>query len=190
MSIVLASASPRRRELLSKFNIKDLKIIPAKGEEKIDEGTTPWKAVCELSLQKATEVARNCDKKDVIFAADTVVALDGKILGKPKDYDDAKKMLLMLSDNTHKVYTGVTVIKEENIITEYECTDVSFRELSENEISAYISSGEPMDKAGAYGAQGIASVFVQGINGDFFNVMGLPMCRLSNMLMKLGVRLI
>lgn len=190
MSIVLASASPRRKELLRMLRTEDLKIIPAYGEETFSKGMQPDEIVCSLSLMKAHEVSRKCASTDVIIAADTIVSLDGEILGKPADKADAHRMLLALSGRRHTVFTGVTVMKGETVITEYERTDVRFRQLTELEILAYIETGEPMDKAGAYGAQGIGSLFVEGIEGDFFNVMGLPLCRLSKMLEKLGVSLI
>jgi len=190
MSIVLASASPRRRELLGMLGVKDLKIIPAEGEELFFKEMRPDEVVCSLSRAKAREVSEKCAASDVVIAADTVVELRGEILGKPTDREDAFRMLSELSGREHSVYTGVTVIKGETVITEYARTTVHFRVLTEREIWAYIDTGEPMDKAGAYGAQGIASLFVEGIEGDFFNVVGLPVCRLSKMLEKLGVNLI
>ncbi|MEG0035210.1 MAG: Maf family protein [Oscillospiraceae bacterium] len=190
MSIVLASASPRRRELLTMLGLKSFKIIPAVGEEILLPGAQPGEAVSALSLCKAEEVSKLCPLTDLIIAADTIVSLDGKILGKPADGDDAFRMLSRLSGREHRVYTGVTIMRGDTVITEYERTSVRFRSLSEREIIAYIKTGEPMDKAGAYGAQGIGALFVEGIDGDFFNVMGLPLCRLSKMLEKMGVNLI
>ena len=190
MSIVLASASPRRKELLKMLCVEDLKIIPAVGEEIIADGMTPAEAVCTLSVAKASEVSKLCAFEDIIIAADTVVSVDDRILGKPVDKEDALEMLKRLSGRTHIVYTGVTVLKGDLVFTEFERTSVNFRELAEREIIAYIETGEPMDKAGAYGAQGIGSLFVESIEGDFFNVMGLPLCRLSKMLEKMGVSLI
>ena len=190
MSIVLASASPRRRELLSMLGVENFKIIPAVGEEIIDTGMTPDEIVRSLSIEKAAEVSKLCQSEDVIIAADTVVALDGEIMGKPCGKDEAFQMLSKLSGRTHDVFTGVTVMQGKKAFTEFERTSVRFRELTEREISAYIETGEPMDKAGSYGAQGIGSLFVESIEGDFFNVMGLPLCRLSKMLEKVGVILI
>ena len=190
MNIVLASASPRRRELLSMLGVENFKIIPAVGEEIIDISRAPEEIVCALSFEKAAEVSRLCTDTDVIIAADTVVAMDGEIMGKPARKDEAFQMLSKLSARTHIVFTGVTVMQGKKMFTEYERTSVRFRELTEREILAYIETGEPMDKAGSYGAQGIGSLFVEGIEGDFFNVMGLPLCRLSKMLEKLGVNLI
>ena len=190
MSIVLASASPRRRELLAMLGVENFKVIPAVGEEVFSKEMKPYNVVCSLSLAKADEVSKLCPITDVIIAADTIVVMNGKIMGKPADKTDAFHMLSELSGKTHIVFTGVTVMKGETAYTEYERTRVHFRDLTEREILSYIETGEPMDKAGAYGAQGIGSLFVESIEGDFFNVMGLPLCRLSKMLEKLGVNLI
>ena len=172
------------------LKISPLKIIPATGEEHPAPGLGPEETVAALSRQKAGEVASKCAPEDVIIAADTIVWFDGEILGKPKDHDDAVRMLSALSGNEHTVFTGVTVSRGAETSTEVEASKVRFRALSAREIEAYIAPGEPMDKAGAYGAQGRAAVFVEGITGDFFNVMGLPLCRLGKMLAKLGVELI
>lgn len=192
MRIVLASASPRRRELLEMLKIENLEIIPAKGEESADETLPPDELVRVLSRQKAQEVhdATPGREECVFIGSDTIVYLDGAVLGKPADEDGARQMLRSLSGRSHKVYTGVTVIGFGKTISEAEETTVFFRELSDAEINAYIATGEPMDKAGAYGAQGIASLFVERLEGDFFNVMGLPVCRLGRMLEKLGVNLL
>jgi len=190
MGIVLASASPRRRELLSMLNVKDYRVIPAVGEEHIEKGKTPIEIVCSLSKEKAEEVSKNCSPSDIIIAADTIVVLDGEVLGKPCDESEAFRMLTLLSGREHEVFTGVTIIQGGSVFSEFEKTLVRFREISKREIDAYIQTGEPMDKAGSYGAQGIGSLFIEGIEGDFFNVMGLPLCRLSRMLEKLGVILI
>ncbi|MBR4954169.1 MAG: septum formation inhibitor Maf [Oscillospiraceae bacterium] len=192
LRMVLASASPRRRELLEMLKIENLEIIPAKGEETADETLPPDELVCVLSRQKAQEVYERTEgREDCTFiGSDTIVYLDGKVLGKPADKADAKEMLRSLSGRSHMVYTGVTVIAHGKTISEAEETKVFFRDLSDDEIDAYIATGEPMDKAGAYGAQGIASLFVERLEGDFFNVMGLPICRLGAMLKKLGVNLL
>jgi len=190
MKIVLASASPRRKELLERLGIRDMEILPARGEEKIQEGLPPEKIVEALSLAKASEVAARCGDGDVIIAADTIVWQNDRIFGKPKDEKEAEEMLLALSGKEHSVFTGVTVIASGKILTKSEETKVHFRELSGGEIRRYIDSGEPMDKAGAYGIQGRASVFVRGIEGDFFNVVGLPLCLLYEMLMEQGVELL
>lgn len=190
MEIVLASKSPRRRELLAMLGIEDFKVIPAVGEEASTSGMTAYEGVCALSRAKADEVSKLCPRDSLIIAADTIVALDGDHLGKPADEDDAFRMLSRLSGRSHRVYTGVTVMRGDVVITDYERTCVRFRPMTGREIKAYIATGEPMDKAGAYGAQGIGALFVEGIEGDFFNVMGLPLCRLSEMLKKLDISLI
>lgn len=190
MKLVLASASPRRKELLEVLGLRDFAIIPARGEEIAEPGLTPEETVCTLSLQKAREVAAGLEPDALVIAADTVVALDGKILGKPADEEDAFSMLSLLSGRTHEVFTGLTLMRGGREETIFERTEVRFRSLSPEEIRAYIATGEPMDKAGAYGAQGRASIFVEGVCGDFFNVVGLPLCRLSKMLEKMGVILL
>lgn len=186
MSLVLASQSPRRRELLHQIGIDDFKIIPSQKEEKKDPSLTPKDLVMHLSRQKAEEVAGKCSKDDIIIAADTVVSLKGQILGKPKDREDGARMLSLLSGNKHEVFSGVTVKKGDLILNEYEETAVYFREMTEEEISWYLSTGEPMDKAGAYGIQGIGIRFISRIEGDYSNVVGLPICRLLSMLEKAG----
>ena len=141
---------------------------------------------------KAIEIARKrlYKKDEVILAADTIVWHQGRIYGKPHSQEEAYAMLHSLSGRTHEVYTGVTVLHNGTELTEHECTYVTFRSLSDEEIHGYIATGEPMDKAGAYGAQGIGALFVKRIEGDFFNVMGLPVCRLGEMLKRTGVKLL
>lgn len=190
MSIVLASGSPRRRELLELLRVPELLIIPAVRDENAPEGLSPAETVEALSSAKAAEVAEQRPREDVIIAADTVVWHGGRILGKPHTESEACEMLKSLSGDEHEVYTGVTVRRGEVVITEHEVSAVRFRNLSEDEIHAYVATGEPMDKAGAYGAQGFGALLVEGIRGDFFNVMGLPLCRLGQMLERLDVRLI
>jgi len=190
MNIILASGSPRRRELLEMLGLENFIIQPARGEENAEPSLSPDELVCSLSRAKALEVAALHGSGDIVIAADTIVWHEGRVFGKPKNAEDAKNMLVSLSGRTHEVYTGVTVIQNGVIDTQAECTRVHFRELSDAEIDAYIKTGEPMDKAGAYGAQGKASVFVEGISGDFFNVMGLPLCRLNKMLSERGVSLL
>lgn len=193
MDIILASASPRRRELLEMLGVRNMTVMPAQGEEAACEGFSPADTVLALSRAKAEEVAQRCSQAGipgVIIAADTVVAAEHEILGKPRDEAQAAQMLRSLSGRTHKVYTGVTVIAGDRLLAAAEETAVTFRSMTEREIAAYIATGEPMDKAGAYGIQGIASLFVEKIDGDFFNVMGLPLCRLAQMLSEVGVDLI
>ena len=189
--LILASASPRRRELLEMLGAENLEVIPALGEELAHPELSPAELVCELSRAKAAEVAAALDDpKAAVIGADTVVAIDNAVLGKPKDAEDAHRMLRLLSDRTHEVFTGVTVLQGGEAYTASERTAVRFRALTEAEIAAYVATGEPLDKAGAYGAQGKASLFVEGIEGDFFNVMGLPLCLLGKILGKLGVVLL
>ena len=191
MRLILASASPRRRELLEMLGVEHLEILPALGEEKPDPALTPEALVAALSRQKAEEVARRVgDPAALVLGADTVVALDGQVLGKPRDRADARRMLLALSGRQHRVCTGVTLCRGGLVRTSCEETAVQFRPLSEDEIARYIETGEPMDKAGAYGAQGLGSLFVERLEGDFFNVMGLPLCLLGKMLKDMGVNLL
>ena len=190
MSIILASASPRRRELLQMLGVSDLKIVPAVGEEKAAPGLPPDELVKALASHKAKEVAAKCGEDDIIIAADTIVWHLGQVYGKPHTEAEAAAMLHALSGNAHEVYTGVAVLRGDAMLLEAERSTVHFRTLSSAEIDAYIKTGEPMDKAGAYGIQGRASLFVESIEGDFFNVMGLPLCRLGLMLNKLGVELL
>lgn len=188
MSIILASQSPRRRELLAQMGVPQFEVVPALGEEIASPGLSPAQLVEVLSRQKAEEVAVQAGPDDVVIAADTVVAVDGAVLGKPRDPADAARMLSLLSGRAHTVYTGVTVRRGTFSRTAHEATQVRFRPLTQSEISAYIATGEPMDKAGAYGVQGLGALLVERLDGDFFNVMGLPVLRLSRMLERFGVR--
>ena len=188
MDIVLASGSPRRRELLETLGLT-FTVCPAKGEENAPSGIGPAKTVEALSLAKAQEV-RQLYPDSLIIAADTIVWSDGEILGKPKTPEEAAKMLTSLSGAEHEVYTGVTVIYDDKMLCQSECTKVCFRELEESEIASYVESGEPMDKAGAYGIQGKAALMVRRLEGDYFNVMGLPLCRLGQMLKAIGVKIL
>jgi len=150
-------------------------------------GLSHAETVCKIALHKAENVSRLCGADDLIIAADTVVFLEGRPLGKPADPDDAVKMLRQLSGRRHTVFSGVALMKSGVHVTGAESTYVYFREISEEEIQAYVSTGEPMDKAGAYGAQGLGAIFIERLEGDFFNVMGLPLCRLVLMLREFGV---
>ncbi|MBR4425767.1 MAG: septum formation protein Maf [Oscillospiraceae bacterium] len=191
MRVILASASPRRRELLEMLRVPQLEIVPALGEELPHPGLAPAELVCALSRAKAEEVAGRCaGPGDLVLGADTVVALDGAVLGKPRDPEDACRMLRALSGRAHRVYTGVTAIRDGRCLSCAEETAVHFRELDDGEIRRYVATGEPLDKAGAYGAQGLASLFVERLEGDFFNVMGLPLCALGRLLRELGVTLL
>ena len=190
MSSILASQSPRRRQLLGQIGLDHFIVRPARGEEVMDPALSPAQLVEELSRQKAREVAGASDPGDLVIAADTVVAIDGRVLGKPHDREEACAMLSALSGREHTVYTGVTVCRDDRMLTQHEATQVRFRPLSPREIQAYVDSGEPMDKAGAYGVQELGALLVEGIRGDYFNVVGLPLCRLGQMLSQFGVELL
>ena len=185
MAMILASQSPRRRELLGQMGFS-FTVRPAKGEELPHPELTPAQLVEELARQKALEVFAEAASDDVVVAADTVVAIDGKVLGKPHDKVHAAQMLSALSGREHTVYTGVAVKRGETLLVEHEATQVRFRPLTEREIDLYIQTGEPMDKAGSYGIQGYGALLVEGIRGDYFNVVGLPICRLGRMLAQVG----
>lgn len=179
MQLILASQSPRRKELLGLFHIP-FTVRVADIDETMDAGKDPADEVARVSRAKALAVPRN--DGDVVIAADTIVVLDGNVLGKPVDKTHAAAMLTALSGRDHQVMTGVTVLQGQTCLTQTEITDVHFRSLSRQEIENYIATGEPMDKAGAYGIQGGAALFVEKLQGDYYNVMGLPVCRLLLML--------
>ncbi|MCL2222042.1 MAG: Maf family protein [Oscillospiraceae bacterium] len=183
-SIVLASGSPRRRELLEMIGIKSFKVIADTSDEPILPDISPEQQVLKLALKKAGNVSKKCAEEDLIIAADTLVYLGNIPLEKPSSEEDAANMLRMLSGKKHTVYTGVVVARGEISETAVEKTDVYFRDVSEDEIIAYVGTGEPMDKAGGYAAQGRAAAFIERIDGDFFTVMGFPICRLVQMLKK------
>ena len=187
MDIILASQSPRRRELLERMGVRDFRIVTPDIDEHMDRNLPPEELVRRISLEKALAVQVQEGNGPIIIAADTVVALDGAVLGKPADQLEAFKMLSTLSGCRHQVYTGMTVLRGEERHTVSEETTVTFRELSSEEIDRYIATGEPMDKAGAYGIQGYGALLVEGIQGDYYNVMGLPVCRLGCLLRRLGV---
>lgn len=183
MSLILASASPRRRELLT-YITDDFKVIPAKNEEKIDLSLSPEKAVIYVAEQKAEEVS-GLYPDDLVIGSDTMVFCGNTPLGKPKDCADAKKMLKMLSGKAHKVITAVVIAAHGKAARSFaEETEVEFYPLTEEEIERYVESGEPMDKAGAYGIQGSGSLLIKGIRGDYYNVMGLPVGRLYRELQR------
>ena len=172
MDIILASQSPRRKELLGQMGLRGFKITSPEVDETVEEHMPPAQVVEELSRRKALAVAGHADPDDLIIAADTVVALEGAVLGKPADQRDAFAMLSALSGNRHYVYTGLTVIQGDQVVTQHEYTTVTFR-----------------DKAGAYGIQGLGAMLVSGIEGDYFNVVGLPIFRLSRILAGFGLDL-
>lgn len=174
--IILASASPRRRELMELADY-DFEVICADIVEVIPENAQPHDVVMSLALQKAQAVATEHENA-VVVGSDTVVALDGKILGKPHSEQEACEMLRALSGRIHKVFTGVAIVGGGKIKNFFDETDVEFYPLDDSEIKKYVATGEPMDKAGAYGIQGKGAVLVKKINGDFFNVMGLPIAKL------------
>ena len=182
-NIVLASKSPRRKELL-KIIFDDFVIMPDDSPEDADKNLLPGDYVMKLATDKCLNVAKNYSDDYIVIGADTVVVKDSQILGKPSSKDDACRMLKMLSDSVHSVYTGVCVSmkKTGKTISFYEKTDVYFNKISESEILNYVETGEPMDKAGAYGIQGKGSVLVKGIVGDYFNVMGLPVAETARFL--------
>lgn len=189
---ILASGSPRRKELLEQIGIS-FEIFPANGEEIITK-KFPWEVVEELSLQKAAEAAERYEKEQgineqtVVIGADTIVAYGEEIMGKPKDEEMAKEMLTKLQNDSHQVYTGVTLVimteQGRQVITFYEKTEVVMYPMTKSQIEAYVATGEPMDKAGAYAIQGRCAAFVKGICGEYNNVVGLPVARLMQELLK------
>ncbi len=189
MNIILASQSPRRKELLERIGIHNFHIIAPDVDESTADGLPPAQIVEELSVRKA-RAAGAAGPDSLVIAADTVVALDGKVLGKPHSEEEAFAMLSALSGREHHVYTGLTVLQGERAVTEHEETAVLFRGISPDEIRGYIATGEPMDKAGAYGIQGVGALLVSGIRGDYCNVMGLPVFRLGRILREFGVDLL
>ncbi len=176
MQLILASQSPRRRELLG-LTRRPFIVRVADIDETMDAALPPYDEVARISREKALAVPREGD--DIVVAADTIVVCDGTVLGKPRDEAQAIRMLTMLSGRDHQVMTGMTVLRGERCITSTTVTDIHFRELTAQEIEDYVATGEPMDKAGAYGIQGGAALFAQHLVGDYYNVMGLPVCRLS-----------
>ncbi len=176
--VILASASPRRQELI-KLIFDRVEILPADCDESLPEGIGAREAVEYLSKIKNEASLKLTDKENLIISADTVVAVDDKILGKPVDKEDARRMISLLSGKVHQVYTGVTLSLNGKVKTFSEKTDVEFFSLTVNEIEEYISSSEPYDKAGAYGIQGKAGLLVKGIKGDYYNVVGFPVARLK-----------
>ena len=186
MNLILASASPRRKELLGLFHIP-FEIRIADIDETMDPEKAPFDEVARVSSLKAVATPRGAS--DVVVAADTIVVCEGKVLGKPHSAEEAVSMLQQLSGRDHQVMTGVTVICGNHTRTFTEVTDIHFRALSEKEIRAYVATGEPMDKAGAYGIQGGAALFCTHMMGDYYNVMGLPVCRLGQLLREMAPEL-
>lgn len=186
MKIVLASQSPRRRQLLGQMGLEFTTQSP-EIDESAFHGRDARDLVETLSREKARWVARQQTPDTLVIGADTVVVLDGAILGKPRDGAEAQAMLAALSGRDHQVFTGVTLCQGDRILTQAEETQVTFRPLTGREIRQYVSTGEPMDKAGSYGIQGYGCLLVEGIRGDYFNVVGLPVCRLGRMLARFGI---
>ncbi len=184
--IILASKSPRRQELLEKIGLTFAVMT-----EEIDETMNPDLPLSEeiqrVSKLKALAVAPRVTTEDLIISADTVVCVDGKRLGKPANAEEAVHMLRMLSGRSHQVVSGLCLLQAQRVETTAVTTDLHFRDLSEAEIAAYVATGEPMDKAGAYGIQGLASIFVDSLCGDYYNVMGLPLCTLAQRLPSFGI---
>ncbi len=194
--MILASASPRRKELLAQIGA-ECEVVPAAGEERIGS-KVPEQVVLELAKQKAKEVAARFSQEPgrlAVLGADTVVAFGGQILGKPKDKADAARMLKTLSGNTHSVFTGVAVVllankQVEEVFSFYEETKVTMYPMSDKQIEAYIGTGEPMDKAGAYAIQGKCAVYIEKIAGDYNNVVGLPVAAIYQKLEKSGIEIL
>lgn len=179
MSIILASASPRRKELMELFHVPFL-IRAADIDETMDPQQPPFGEVARVSRLKALATPR--EPGDAVIAADTIVVCQDRVLGKPHSEEEAVSMLRLLSGRDHQVMTGVTVLRDDHCHSFTEVTDLHFRELSDREIRAYVATGEPMDKAGGYGIQGGAALFCSSMTGDYYNVMGLPVCRLGQLL--------
>ena len=186
MNLILASQSPRRKELLGLFG-HPFTVRVADIDETMDPKKSPYDEVARVSRCKALAVERGDD--DVVVAADTIVVCNGQVLGKPGNPQEAVRMLQLLSGRDHQVMTGVTVVRGQQVVTFTEVTDLHFRPLSDREIARYVASGEPMDKAGAYGIQGGAALFCQRMTGDYYNVMGLPVCRLGEVFRELALDL-
>ena len=183
--LILASQSPRRRDLLSMLGL-EFTVVTADIDETMDEKLSVEEAVAEVCKRKAEAVAV-LHPHDTIISADTIVVVDGKVLGKPRNEDHAKDMLRSLSGRSHTVMTAFCLWEKGKAVTHVEQTNLRFKPLSNEEIDAYVATGSPMDKAGAYGIQDQASIFVEALEGDYYNVMGLPVCALVKALRKNGI---
>ncbi|WP_033828293.1 Maf family protein [Bacillus andreraoultii] len=181
--LILASSSPRRRDILKQL-VTSFEIISSNVDESVDKNLPPEEIVMNLAKRKASSVANN-QQDAFIIGADTIVVFKNQILGKPADYDEAKQMLTTLSGNTHSVYTGTCIINGNDKRVFYEKADVTFWELTEEEIDRYIRTGEPLDKAGSYGIQGYGATLVKSIHGDFYAVVGLPIAKLYHTLKEM-----
>lgn len=192
MKVILASKSPRRYELLNRL-VKDFKVVDSNfDEDSIVYNGDPEEYVKTLSKCKALKVAKLAGNESIIIAADTIVFHNGKVLEKPRNREEAYSMLCSLSGNTHKVYSGICIINTSNNDVECDacCTEVKFAHLIDNQIISYINSGEPLDKAGAYGIQGLGGVFVEEIKGCYYNVMGLPLNKVHKRLSSYNITLL
>lgn len=181
MEIILASTSPRRKMLLEQAGF-NFKVITADTDETVDDGLSPGDIVANLALRKAKAVSQQCSKNAIVIGADTIVFHNNKVLGKPKTKSEAYQMLKALSSNSHSVYTGIALVQNSKYTFDFEETRVYFRNLSDEEILAYIDKELPLDKAGSYGIQDSGALFVEKIEGDYYNVVGLPICKLSVMI--------
>jgi septum formation protein len=184
--LILASGSPRRKELLSYFNIP-MEIKKPDIEEHVDPDLTPEEVVKSLAFQKGDWVVKDIGSENPVLSSDTIVVLDGNILGKPADRDDAMKMMRTLSGRTHHVFTGVAVFFKDKVDVFDVKSGVTFKKLSEKEIADYCATDEPYDKAGAYAVQGIGSFMVKSIDGSYSNVIGLPVSEVIEHFQKLGI---
>lgn len=191
MKVILASKSPRRKEILETMGV-DFEIDVADVDESVSDSLTPVEAVCEISKRKADAVLeRHKEGGCIVISADTVVVIDGRIIGKPKNEEDAFDIIKSLSGRTHEVYSGFTVCSSDKSGTDFEVTQVHFRELCDDEIMRYIATGECMDKAGAYGIQQKGNLFVQYIHGDYYNVVGFPISKICVTIKELfGINLL
>ena len=186
MELILASQSPRRKELLGLFGLPFV-IRVADIDETMEKTASAYDEVARVSREKAMAVERA--RGDIVVAADTIVVCENKVLGKPHSREEAMQMLRLLSGRDHQVMTGMTVLRDEKCLSCTQVTDIHFRELSQKEIAAYVATGEPMDKAGAYGIQGGAALFAEKMVGDYYNVMGLPVCKLRILLEQIAPEL-
>ncbi len=189
MELILASASPRRKELLTRMGL-EFTVRTASHDESMDPEKAPQEEVKRVSALKAKAVKALCKEDALIIAADTIVVLGDAVMGKPATEEEAYTMLKSLSGREHRVITGLSVMQAEKEETVSVTTDIRFRELRDEEIYAYVRSGEPMDKAGAYGIQGLGGLFVESLRGDYYNVMGLPICTLAQILRRFGVKIL
>ncbi len=185
MSIILASGSPRRRELMA-YITENFEVKVSDADEATDLSLPPEKIVMSLAKQKNDAVLPLCDSDDIIISADTIVYIDGEVLGKPENPEKAKNMLSHLSGRTHEVYTGVCIRTKNGSALFADRTEVEFYSLSEEDIENYIKTGEPFDKAGGYGIQGRGAMLIKGIVGDYYNVVGFPVAHVGRVLKSLN----